>query len=373
LLTVQSLPMLLILARFAISALSEPVEVISLSNSLSFFFDRLLNGDESMKFTLSPDQPFSIFFHKTDKFQIILMCRTSDTVLTPVLYSDANISRFLSFDSTYSVEAFTITPLTPQRFSFSFFAFYPRASIFITNRASVRFSFWDSFSRFKCSRIASICVILNITHPYVLSSERSVEVLSSNKSHQLHSVPFSFDHPSLLQFKGLTCQDNFSFWIESDSDSGEDDFAISIPDRYDIPLEGSKPSNPVQNDREARDAHILLGVSAILVALGLIAGVIASRGLFRCHDRRSPPRKAQIVPEVTEPEAAEPGPLYLPPQFSARAELDESSQSCVGARADEIIEDSDPYQFSAHAVNANQEWTGPIEGDSPYDLAPTDC
>jgi hypothetical protein len=354
-------------------ALAQPLAIVSLSNSLSFFFDTLLSSGESATFGVTPHQPFSIVFHQTDKFHIIFTLRGSDGILSQIVYSDVNLSRLVRFDATYSIESFIITALSTQRFAFSFFAVYPSGGIFITNRANARFSFWDSFTRFKCSQTTSVSVILNITSSYTLSSDRSVESLTSNKSHQIQSFPFLFERPSILHFKGLSCLDNFSFSIQSDTEMTET-FEISIPDPYERPLEISRARFTVEPDQSA-DYPIVIGVAVILIALASIAGGIAFRGLFRDDNRRFTTRKVvQIAPDVEEPEAPPPPPCYFPSQCHLRPRYGDSSENCVDADQDQVMFSSDPYHVNASAMYANQQWIEPpMEPDSPYDIGPTDC
>jgi hypothetical protein len=294
------------------------------------------------------------------------MCRGSGGMLKRLVYTNENISRLLAFDSTFSIESFVITALTPQRFSFSRFSVYCDGHIFITNRHKVNYSFWSSFSRFSCSQTSNVHIILNVTHEYRVSSERNVQAISANTSQLIGYAPTTFSQPSILHFQP-PCTDNFNFSIEGDSVQSDEILEVSIPDRFGNTGQGGRVPSAVP-EYQSTSLPIYVGVAVVVLALGAITGVAVLRGCIR--DRNRALGEIKVVRSAFDVSYPDPRRhIYAcnPPFIHVRRDLEESTTASEN-EDNEVILPPDPYALNPENLYGNQvRVVSPREGDSPYD------
>jgi hypothetical protein len=345
----------------SVHVLADDSSAISLSDSVAYFFNRFLDANQSISFSLSPGRPFSLVFHRSRSFSAIFQDRGLDGLLTPLHYTDENLTRFAVFDSTFSVESITFTPQTPQNFSFSYFGFDYPGSIFITNRAPAHFSFWESFPKFKCMTTQTLLLVLNISDHYRVSSDRPVPGFSFNGPALVTREWASFTWPSIFHFTDLSCADRFSFAIQGQN--SQNPIELSIPNRYESgtePVLG--PFSSEMDEWDSREIHILIGVSVVVLAVGGIAALIVLR--CGCLSESRAARARSFTAAGNQDQMARPR-LLGPPLIQI---CEESTGGGGSVGEEEMFVPPDPYRLNPESLYPNQAGVGTREEvESPYD------
>jgi hypothetical protein len=279
----------------------------------------------------------------------------------PIFYTNKNLSRFYTLRVASAMETVTFSPATSQRFTFSVFGVYCEGKTFITNRANANYTFWQSLPKLSCSSTPHLYTIINLTSSYLLSSTHPVDAISLNGSVHVGPIPTQFTAPALLHFRTLSCRDNFTFSIKSDS-------AQNFPIEETIISESDEPATvltPVPAAPEAQGYRVIIGVSFLVVVLS--AGA-AAMGLRSCVHKpaRVPPRKP---PRAVLDERPSDGdvPVYLDrrPIIHSESWADEPGPESAEEDPRVMV---DPYRLSSANLYGNQRLPDePIHPDSPYD------
>jgi hypothetical protein len=349
------IPLLLFLFHFSSSA---QLPNISLSDYISYFYDAALESGDSITFTLAQRRPFSLLFHQTDKFDIVFLSRSAPSQSRRPDSDSGQPSTFLSFDSTFLIESFTVTALTSQRFSFSFFAVDPRGQLFITNRINHTFTFWDSFPTLKCSPLSDVWIFLNITSPYRIFSRKPGDAIFPNSSIKTPTNWIDFERPCVVHLTDLSCTDNFTFSVHSDHPDTDPVFEFAIP-QSDIEFDVDGISFDVEQGSQDVHLQIFIGIAVVVGAFAALAGVVVFRGCCRngklsCVGKKSPP-----MPD-------EPSPLprfgtFAPSLVAGQAEEGKGKEG-----EEEVVLRADPYHLEPDEPGREASVVRK-EPDSPYD------